>query len=91
MQEDTLTVPLCYHMHVKLIFIWQLVHPPANIYNSQHNISNHIKYKQPWFYSLYTEYICDMIKGNESDVGNNDFELQAERGDKFLFYIVFEF
>ena len=32
-----------------------------------------------------------MIKGNESGVGNIDFELQAERGDKFLFfYIVFE-
>ena len=27
---------------------------------------------------------CDMIKGNESDVGNTDFELQAKRGDKFL-------
>ena len=25
-----------------------------------------------------------MIKGNESDVGNIDFELQAKRGDKFL-------
>ena len=36
--------------------------------------------------------ICDMIKGNESDVGNIDFELQAERGDKFvwLLYIVFK-
>ena len=32
-----------------------------------------------------------MIKGNESDVGNIDFELQAKRGDKFLFYIVFKF
>ena len=32
-----------------------------------------------------------MIKGNESDVGNIDFELQAKRGDRFLFYIVFEF
>ena len=28
--------------------------------------------------------ICDMIKGNESDVGNIDFELQATRDDKFL-------
>ena len=25
-----------------------------------------------------------MIKGNESDVGNIDLELQAGRGDKFL-------
>ena len=25
-----------------------------------------------------------MIKGNESDVGNIDFELQAKRSDKFL-------
>ena len=30
-----------------------------------------------------------MIKGNESDVGNNDFELQTERGDKFLCFILF--
>ena len=28
-------------------------------------------------------YMCDMIKGNESDVGNIDFELQTYRGDKF--------
>ena len=35
---------------------------------------------------------CDMIKGNESDVKNIDFELQAKRGNKFLmFCIVFEF
>ena len=25
-----------------------------------------------------------MIKGNESDVGNIDFELQAKRGNKFF-------
>ena len=31
-----------------------------------------------------------MIKGNESHVGNTDFELQAEGGDKFLFFIVWE-
>ena len=30
-----------------------------------------------------------MIKGNESDVGNIDFELQAKRGDKFLCFILF--
>ena len=30
-----------------------------------------------------------MIKGNESDVGNIDFELQAERGDKFLCFTLF--
>ena len=36
--------------------------------------------------------ICDTIKGNESDVRNIGFELQAKRGNKFLcFYIVFEF
>ena len=34
--------------------------------------------------------ICDIIKRNESDIRNIDFELQAKRGDKFLFYIVFE-
>ena len=34
-------------------------------------------------------HICDMIKGNESDVGNTDFELQAERGDKFLCFTLF--
>ena len=33
--------------------------------------------------------ICDMIKGNESDVGNFDFELQAKRGDKFLCFTLF--
>ena len=34
-------------------------------------------------------YICDMIKGNESDVGNIDFELQAKKGDKFLCFTLF--
>ena len=33
--------------------------------------------------------ICDMIKGNESDVGNIDFELQAKLGDKCLCIILF--
>ena len=33
--------------------------------------------------------ICDMIKGNESDVGNIDFELQAKRGNKFLCFTLF--
>ena len=33
---------------------------------------------------------CDMIKGNESDVRNIDFELQAKRSDKFLFLHCFE-
>ena len=30
-----------------------------------------------------------MIKGNELDVGNIDFELQAQRGDKFLRFSLF--
>ena len=30
-----------------------------------------------------------MIKGNESDVGNIDFELQANRGDKFFCFTLF--
>ena len=30
-----------------------------------------------------------MIKGNESDVGNIDFELQTKRGDKFLSFTLF--
>ena len=34
-------------------------------------------------------HICDMIKGNESDVGNIDFKLQAKRGDKFLWLTLF--
>ena len=34
-------------------------------------------------------YNCDMIKGNESDVGNFDFKLQAKRGDKFLCFTLF--
>ena len=33
--------------------------------------------------------ICDMIKGNESDVGNIDFELQAKIGEKCLCFILF--
>ena len=33
--------------------------------------------------------ICDMIKGNESDVGNIDFELQAKRGDIFVYFMLF--
>ena len=33
--------------------------------------------------------ICDMIKGNESDVENINFELQAKRGDKFLCFTLF--
>ena len=32
-------------------------------------------------------YICDMIKRNELDVRNIDFELQAKRGDKFLCFL----
>ena len=30
-----------------------------------------------------------MIKGNESDVGNIDFDLQAKRGEKFLCFSLF--
>ena len=30
-----------------------------------------------------------MIKRNELDVGNIDFELQAKRGDKFLCFSLF--
>ena len=30
-----------------------------------------------------------MIKGNESNVGNIDFELQAKSGDKFLCFTLF--
>ena len=33
--------------------------------------------------------ICDLIKGNESDVGNIDFELQGEGGDEFLCFSLF--
>ena len=32
---------------------------------------------------------CDMIKGNELDVGNIDFELQAKVGDKCLNVLLF--
>ena len=35
--------------------------------------------------------ICDMIKGNESDVGNIDFKLQAKRGEKFLCFTLIVF
>ena len=37
----------------------------------------------------FTDNICDMINGNESDVGNIDFELQAKRGDNFLCFTLF--
>ena len=37
----------------------------------------------------WTLNICDIIKGNELDVGNIDFELQAKRGDKFLCFTLF--
>ena len=30
-----------------------------------------------------------MIKGNESDVDNIDFELQVKRGDKFICFTLF--
>jgi len=33
--------------------------------------------------------ICDMIKGNESDVGNIDLELQGNKGRKFLCFSLF--
>ena len=33
--------------------------------------------------------IFDMIKGNESDIGNIDFELHAKTGDKFLCFTLF--
>ena len=35
------------------------------------------------FNNLGAAYQCDMVKRNESDVGNIDFELKAERGDIF--------
>ena len=38
---------------------------------------------------MVLECICDMIKGNESDVGNIEFELQAKRGNKFLCFTLF--
>ena len=38
---------------------------------------------------LLQQTVCDMIKWNESDVGNIDFELQAKRGDKFLCLTLF--
>ena len=41
------------------------------------------------FIDLIQDSKCDMIKGNESDVGNIDFELQLKRGVKFLFFTLF--
>ena len=43
-----------------------------------------------FFKDQNTFMIYDMIKGNELDVRNTDFESHAERGDKFVFHIVFE-
>ena len=45
--------------------------------------------KNSIFRPLNTKHICDMIKGNESDVRNVDFELQAKRGDIFLCFTLF--
>ena len=42
-----------------------------------------------YVYIYVLVHICDMIKGNVSDVGNIDFELQAKRGDKFLCFTLF--
>ena len=39
--------------------------------------------------TLYKQHLWHMIKGKESDVGNTDFELQAERGNKFLCFTLF--
>ena len=36
-----------------------------------------------------SNFISDLIKGNEWDVRNIDFELQAKRGDKFLCFSLF--
>ena len=33
--------------------------------------------------------ICDMIKGNESDVGNIVLEILAKKGSKFFCFILF--
>ena len=33
--------------------------------------------------------MCDMIKGNESDVRNIDFDLYAKRGDKFFCFTLY--
>ena len=54
----------------------------------------HKNWKEPIFegYNLFQQElicICDMIKRNESDVGNTDFELQAKTGDKCLWFILF--
>ena len=38
MQEDTLTVCSCYHMHRKLIFSWGLMHPPMCTYSSNQRL-----------------------------------------------------
>ena len=38
---------------------------------------------------IYPDVICDMIKRNESDVGDIVFEILAKKEDKFFCYIVF--
>ena len=40
-------------------------------------------------YPTYGAEICDMIKRNESDVGNVDFEILAKTVFKFLCFILF--
>ena len=51
---------------------------------------------QPIYYLAKQLYITTVFRynlwhdqGNESDVGNIDFELQAQKGDKFLYFSLF--
>ena len=47
-----------------------------------------ISYQGLWF-NFQFMHICDMIKGNESDVENIDFELQAKIDNRFLCFALF--
>ena len=53
-------------------------------------------FSQPIYYLAKQLYITTVFRynlwhdqGNESDVGNTDFELQAQKGDKFLYFSLF--
>ena len=65
---------------VKKKSAWFLFKIPSLLYNSIANSYKRLLREIKWKFTFWKEallYICDMIKGNESDVGNIDFELQV--------------
>ena len=70
---------MCWHFKIKVLEM----HRDASNYGQYFQKGLKISWQVYFPFLLYST-ICDMIKRNESDVGNIDFELQAKRDDKFL-------